>query len=129
MLMFVMLFMTGCSSSYESKLFTGDNVDNKLTVFQEFEKHLNEKGLSYEKVTIIAELVGAKQGIRYKLTDMSVEIYRFDETSAEYIEANNTQSLQLDGFGAIEAVVKNGYAINSDNSDFVAIFEKIVQNR
>ena len=96
------------------------------TVFEQFENALIDKNLEYEKVTMAADLVGAEQGIKYKLQDENVEIYRFDPTSDAYLKAKETQSLQLDGFGAFEATVLNGYAINSDNLELINIFKDIV---
>ena len=96
------------------------------TIFQQFETVLIEKNIVYEKITTAAELVGAEQGVKYKLETESVEIYRFDASSDGYIEAEKTQSLQMEGFGAFGAVVTNGYAILSDNPEIVNIFKDIV---
>lgn len=101
---------------------------NNLTVFESFEKVLNDKGLTYEKVTMAAEMVGAQQGIKYKMGDSKVEIYRFDTSTNVYKDAEESQSLQLDGIGSFEAVVKNGYAILSDDQEMIDAFLKIVTN-
>lgn len=101
----------------------------KPTVFQQFEAALTEKNLTFEKVTMAAELIGAEQGVKYKLQDENVEIYRFDTSSDAYLEAEKTQSLKMEGFGAFEATVVNGYAINSDNLELINIFKDIVSKQ
>lgn len=133
-----MLVLTGCDSTtppsenpsgQESSTESGSN-DNKgstkLTVFEQFEESLDKKNITFQKVTMGAELVGAEQGIKYKLQGENVEIYRFDTSSDAYLEAKRTQSLKMEGFGAFEATVVNGYAIVSDNLELINIFKDIV---
>ena len=127
-LVFGMLVLSGCNGATDSTESPSDsgNASVELTVFEQFENALIEKNLTFEKVTMAAELIGAEQGVKYKLQDENVEIYRFDPSSDAYLEAEKTQSLKMEGFGAFEATVVNGYAINSDNLELINIFKDIV---
>ena len=98
------------------------------TVFEQFENALIEKNLTFEKVTMAADLVGAEQGIKYKLQNENVELYRFDTSSDSYVVAEETQSLKMDGFGSFDATVIDGYAMLSDNLEFINIFKGIMNN-
>lgn len=122
---------TGDQSGSESSSVTKDDDTSKdtsvtRTVFEQFEDALEDKNITFQKVTMGAELVGAEQGVKYKLQNENVEIYRFDTSSDAYVEAENTQSLKMEGFGAFEATVVNGYAIVSDNAELINIFTSIV---
>ncbi len=119
------------TSSTEKVSGTETTVSNK-TLFEKFEDELLDKGYSFEKITKAAEIIGAIQGIGYKFTTGSAEIYIFDEESEKYKEAEKTKSVYIDGFGACEATVKNGAALitsdlnESDTNQIVAIFYGIV---
>ena len=99
-------------------------------MFTKFEEALTAAGVKYQKVTMGAELVGAEQGIKFKIDNGTVEIYRFDTGKDEYKTAEKTQSLKMEGFGAFQATVKNGAAmiINGlDEKQYKAIFDGVVK--
>lgn len=80
-------------------------------IFAQFQAALDSAGYTYETVVMGAELVGAEQGMKYKIGDGSIELYRFDEDSESYKKAAEDNALTLEGFGAFPATVKNGFAI------------------
>lgn len=83
-------------------------------IFTQFQDALDSAGYSYETTVMGAELVGAEQGMKYKIGDGSVELYRFDESSDAYKKADEDNALTLEGFGAFPATVKDGRALLID---------------
>lgn len=99
-------------------------------MFTKFEEALTAAGVKYEKVTMGAELVGAEQGIKYKIDNGAIEIYRFDTSKEAYKTAEKTQSLKLEGFGAFQATVKNGAAMiikDLDEKQYKDIFDSTIK--
>ena len=97
-------------------------------IFAQFQVALDSAGYTYETVVMGAELVGAEQGMKYKIGEGSIELYRFDEDSESYKKASEDNALTLDGFGAFPATVKNGFAIlindlPDSESDILSIFD------
>lgn len=100
------------------------------TVFDQFEKELVKANINYEKVTMAADLVGAAQGVKYKIDNGAVELYLFDEASDAYKSAEAKQAISLDGFGDMRAKVDNGMALlvsDLDAKTYEDIFESIVK--
>lgn len=85
------------------------------TEFEQFESGLDELGIKYEKVTMGAELVGAQQGTKYKLSDGNIELYKFDISTDAYKAAVNNKAVTLQGFGAISAEFNNDMALIFDD--------------
>lgn len=72
---------TGSSSAAAS---SSDPAATEKTKFEQFEAGLDELGIKYEKVTMGADLVGAQEGVKYKLSDGNVELYKFDTSTDAY---------------------------------------------
>lgn len=99
------------------------------TIFQQFADALEDRGIGFEKVQMAAEMIGAEQGVKYKIGDGSVELYRFDPESEAYQNAKENQAVTMEGFGGVEAVVKDGRALmitDLDNEDmYLEIFDTL----
>lgn len=101
------------------------------SVFEQFKMALDAKGVEYEVVPMAAEMVGAKQGEKYKIENGGIELYKFDKESEAYKEAYENQALALEGFGAISATVDNGLAIlfnDLDKASYIDIFNGLKTN-
>ncbi len=85
------------------------NNQNK-NVFDVFEDMLNKNGITFEKVQMASSLIGAEQGIKYKIEEGKIELYKFDKSSEAYIKAESNQTIILE-IGTFDAVVENGMAI------------------
>ena len=99
------------------------------TIFQQFADALEDRGIGFEKVQMAAEMIGAEQGVKYKIGDGAVELYRFDPESEAYQNAKENQAVTMEGFGGVEAVVKDGRALmitGLDNEDmYMEIFDTL----
>lgn len=99
------------------------------TVFEQYEAGLDAQGISYEKVQMAAEIVGADQGMKYKIGDGAVELYIFDESGEAYAKAFEKQALTMEGFGDFQATVENGMAVivsDLEAETYLDIFRSIV---
>lgn len=108
---------------------SNESSNEKLeTIFEQFENELTAHEYTYEKVTMAAEMIGAKRGIKYKFADdVAAELYEFDESSEAYTNAQKSNSITLEDIGSFEATVKCGYALISDDQTIIDIFESIVK--
>lgn len=125
----LILCMVSCAKDTDTDQSTasGGSTGTK-TVFEQFEAGLQGKDISYEKVAMAADLVGAKEGVKYKIGEGSVELYVFDETSEAYKTANTKQALSMEGFGEFSAKVANGKALlvsGLDSAVYEVIFDSL----
>lgn len=81
------------------------------TKFEQFEEGLDALNLEYTTVTMVAELLGATQGIKYKVFDWNIELYRFDTESQAYISAFENKAVHLEGFGSFPAMFNGEMAL------------------
>lgn len=123
---------TGDQSMMSNEVSTSATVSEpkeEKNIFQQFGDALEERGVVFEKVQMASEMIGAEQGVKYEIGDGAVELYRFDPESDAYQNAEENQAVTLDGFGGVEAVVKNGKALvitDLDNEDiYVEIFDAL----
>lgn len=79
--------------------------------FAQFETGLDGLGISYERLPMAAEYVGAVSGFKYKTADFTVELYQFDPESDAYQQASANNAITMEGFGSIPAYVANGFAM------------------
>lgn len=79
--------------------------------FAAFGSGLDSLGISYERVTMAAEYIGAKTGYKYKTDGYNVELYQFDPDSDAYKRAVSDNAVTMDGFGTIPAYVHDGLAM------------------
>ena len=103
---------TGSSSAAAA---SSDSTDAEKTKFEQFEAGLDELGIKYEKVTTGADLVGAQQGMKYKLSDGNVELYKFDTSTDAYKTAVENKAITLQGFGDFPAEYNNDMALIFDD--------------
>lgn len=99
--------------------------NNEITSIDDFENEVKTLGISYTKVQMAAEYVGAESGIKLKSGDYKLEIYKFDSSSNTYKTAEQNQKLSMEGYGDFDAIVKNGYAIMIDK-DFPQ-YDKVIE--
>ena len=85
--------------------------------FAAFESGLDSLGITYERVTMAAEYIGAKTGYKYKTDGCNVELYQFDPDSDAYKQAVSDNAVTLDGFGTIPAYVHDGLAMLCTDGD------------
>lgn len=132
LMMIVCLF--GCGQNGDAP--EGDGQENqqieqqpKATVFEQFEAGLTNDGLTYEKVTMAAEYVGAEEGYKYMMDSGNVELYRFDEDSDAFKEVSENKSVKLEGFGSFPVELNGNMAllINdvTDPENIMGIFNGI----
>ncbi len=135
LIVFIILTMLLCSClAQETDKENGTEKDQDITteeqtqstVYESFEKELNNRGFEFETVAMAAQMVGAKSGIKYIFGDEKVELYEFDIESDAYKEALAEQSLKSD-FGDFPAAVKGGFAVISDNEEILEIFNSIIK--
>lgn len=99
--------------------------------FTQFKDELTNRGIDYETVVTAAEMIGAEQGMKFKIGEGTVELYRFDTESDAYTKAEETQSIYLEGFGAFPATVKDSLAMtisDLEEDDYMEIFSDITGN-
>ena len=123
---------TGDQSMMSNEVSTSATVSEpkeEKNIFQQFGDALEERGVVFEKVQMAEEMIGAEKGVKYEIGDGAVELYRFDPESDAYQNAEENQAVTLEGFGGVEAVVKNGKALvitDLDNEDvYVEIFDAL----
>ena len=85
--------------------------------FASFESGLDSLGITYERVTMAAEYIGAKTGYKYKTDGCNVELYQFDPDSDAYKQAAADNAVTMDGFGTIPAYVHDGLAMLCTDGD------------
>ncbi|MCI2105436.1 MAG: hypothetical protein LKK00_01765 [Intestinimonas sp.] len=94
---------------------SADPVATEKTKFEQFEAGLDELGITYEKVAVDADMVGAQQGTKYKLSDGNVELYKFDTSTDAYNTASKNKAITLQGFGDFPAEFNNDMALVFDD--------------
>lgn len=99
------------------------------TPFDRFEASLDDAGYTYETVTMAAELVGARIGVKYKFDFGTVELYQFEDGSDALAQATEDGGLTLEGFGVVRCDFNGSLAAVFDvteNSDTLhALFEAL----
>lgn len=86
----------------------------KKTIFEEFETSLSNAAYEYENVTMAAELVGAKVGVKYKFNFGTVELYQFEDGSKDLQEAIADGGLHMEGFGVFPCHFNGNLALLID---------------
>lgn len=98
-------------------------------IFAVFESGLLSLGIEYERVDMGAEMVGALQGVKYKLPDGNVELYMFDANSDSLKVAAEKQAITLEGFGDFSANINGNYALMIEDvaqkDEILDLFQKI----
>lgn len=142
----VVLLISGCSSNVQETTSNTSNAvqestesmkteseketsEEKQSFFEQYEQALKNEGIEFEKVTMAAEYIHAKEGYKFKIGNGAVEIYSFDADSDAYKTAEENQELSMDGFAAFKATVKNGMAIiisDLDETPYLTIFDSII---
>ena len=85
-------------------------------VFTTFSSALKDAGYTFEEVQMGASLIGAEDGIKYKLDNGGkIELYRFDPESDAYKAALDKGQITMDGIGSFPATVANGMAMLMDS--------------
>ena len=98
------------------------------TVFEQYEAALDKQGISFEKVQMAAEIVGAAEGAKYKIDGGAVELYLFDTESEAYKTAAEKQALTMQGFGDFPATVEKGMALvvsDLESEPYLEIFHSL----
>lgn len=79
--------------------------------FSAFESGLDSLGISYQRVTMAAEYIGASTGYKYKTGEYNIELYQFDPDSDAYQQAVADNAVYMDGFGTMPAYIHDGLAL------------------
>lgn len=79
--------------------------------FSAFESGLDSLGITYERVTMAAEYIGARTGYKYKTGEYNIELYQFDPDSDAYQQAVADNAVYMDGFGTMPAYIHDGLAL------------------
>lgn len=99
-----------------------------LTKFEQFEKGLNDKKITFEKNVMAAEMVGAVEGYKYKFVDGKIELYRFEKGSDALKQVTENKSVHLEGFGSFPVEINNNLAAIVDVSNNKDILMEIFNN-
>lgn len=83
--------------------------------YSTFESGLDSLGISYERVTMAAEYIGARTGYKYKTGDYNIELYQFDPDSDAYQQAVADNAVYMDGFGTMPAYIHDGLALLAED--------------
>lgn len=85
---------------------------NDKTKFEQFKSGIDGLGLKYTEVVMGAQLIGAEQGTKYKLSsENSIELYRFDTSSDSYKKAKKNKAVTLEGFGDLPVEIQDDMGI------------------
>lgn len=98
------------------------------TAFEQYEAALDGKGISFEKVQMAAEIVGAAEGAKYEVDGGAVELYIFDADGEAYKTAEDKQALTMQGYGDFPATVENGMALivsDVESEPYLEIFRSL----
>lgn len=136
--------LTGCGSQQEQEDKQEQNVTSSVqegpeqtpsgepesagTVFEQYEAGLEAQGISFEKVQMAAEIVGAAEGAKYKIGEGAVELYLFDKAGEAYAAAEEKQALTMEGLGDFPAKVENGMALvvsDLESDPYLEIFHTL----
>lgn len=79
--------------------------------FSAFESGLDSLGISYQRVTMAAEYIGARTGYKYKTGEYNIELYQFYPDSDAYQQAVADNAVYMDGFGTMPAYIHDGLAL------------------
>lgn len=86
--------------------------------FEKFEKILTDNGLTISETTdMAADLLGAKQGKKYKTDGGDFELYKFNTSSDAYKKAESDGVVTLEGFGDFNVTVKDGFALVANDNE------------
>lgn len=121
--------ISACGNNETSNTPTGSQSSNEKTIFEKFEDGLNELNIEFQKTVTAAEMIGAVQGIRYKLVDGNVELYMFDVDSDSLAKAKENKAVTLEGFGNVPAEINNNFALIIDEvekkDDIISLFKSL----
>lgn len=98
------------------------------TVFELFEDELSKENVSYEKVWLAGEMVGATEAYRYKIGEGCVELYLFDPESDKYKSVEESQTVSLDEQWQFTVKAVNGaalYVSDLDKDYYEGLFDNI----
>lgn len=120
----------------EGNISVGDNFtdyvnEDRLEVFRQFEKGLEELGLEYSNYSTLAEDIGAIESIRYRFENGTLEIVVFDKNSNIYAEIETTGQITLESTGQTLELdgVRNGLILLMDDmenkEDILRIFNSL----
>ena len=117
----ISLFMiTGCGDKENTNKDVENNdtptVNNSISSINDFVSEVKKLGIEVNETQMLASMVGAESGSKLTIDGKKLEIYHFDTSSDEYIEAEKNQKITLSGYGSYDAIVKNGYALMIDSS-------------
>ena len=119
----VLLGMAGCASKTDGPV--ESSAKDERTVFEQVEDGLTDAGIKFEKTVMAAEMVGAVEGQKYKLSTGNVEVYRFEKDSDALKDAKSSGTLTLKDYGSFEAEINGNYAfLNETTGDE---YEKVAE--
>lgn len=109
----MLLSLTACGSKGENKASGGNGQPSttQQTKFEQFEAGLNDAGITYEKVTMAAEIVGTSTGVKYEIGDGAIELYEFDPSSDACKTMQEKKALTMEGFGDFPVEVNGSLAM------------------
>lgn len=91
-----------------------ESADNDKVNINNLKSKIESLGITVESKDAYYKMVGAENGMKLYAGDYRIEVYKFDETSKEYIEAKKNQKLKT-SISSFDATVKNGYAYIIDD--------------
>lgn len=102
------VYAANCSASE----ITGKAVEPPASqnIFHKFEQKLQDLGIEYSTETFRAELVGAQDGLRYKIGNGRAEVFVFDTLTEDYRKAAETGRIYLKEPRLSMPAVQNGAA-------------------
>lgn len=134
--MLFIVSLTGCGDGQPQSsennetpetMITNEQEENKKTVFEQFEEGLKNLNIQYEKVPMASDLLGAKEGVKYKTSNGNIEIYLFEDGDTfNKVKAN--KSVEMEGFGSFPVLINGNLVMLEDSSignDIINLFNSV----
>lgn len=133
-----LFFLTACNNNtndkYEKKQ-NDENINIKDNYdFNSLKNDFNSIENEIEITPMMADMIGATEGYKYKFSNCIIEVYKFNEESQDYKTALENQQFYLKDFEhKYNAVVKNGFGYSmddeKDNCEEALIYvDKLINN-
>jgi len=104
------------SKAIASSSMVASSSQTEQTKFEQFESGLDKLNIKYEKVNMVAQIIGAEQGIKYKLSDGNVELYKFDKESDDYKKVVKNKAVTVSGLGDFSVELNDNMALVFDDN-------------
>jgi hypothetical protein len=97
--------------------------------FDAFGDGLATLGFTFETEFVLAQMIGAENGLRFVLSDGGeIEIFEFDANSEVFADIVATNSVILNGFGSFPVIVAGNLVMMLEDIPDEAIFVELLRS-